>query len=77
MVKKMSNNISLLEFECQAPLRFFERCAACARFGDDCLALALGKDILARKKKISLWRWGRRRWDPYQYLQLHGACLLL
>ena len=53
MVKKMSNNISVLEFECQAPLRFFERCSACARFGDDCPDLTLGKEILARKKKIA------------------------
>ena len=53
MVKNMSNNISVLEFECQAPLRFFERCSACARFGDDCPDLTLGKEILARKKQIT------------------------
>lgn len=53
MVGKVSNNISVLEFECQAPLRFFEHCAACARFGDDCPDLAIGKEILRGKKKIS------------------------
>ncbi|MDP2992114.1 MAG: hypothetical protein Q8N82_01985, partial [Deltaproteobacteria bacterium] len=53
MVRKVSNNISVMEFECQAPLRFFEHCAACARFGDDCPDLAMGKEILRGKKKIS------------------------
>jgi hypothetical protein len=46
------SSISVLEFQCQAPLRFFERCAACVRFGDDCPDLALGKEILRGKKKI-------------------------
>lgn len=44
--------IHALEFSCQAPLKFYEHCAACPRFGDDCLDLQLGKDILRGKKKV-------------------------
>jgi hypothetical protein len=44
--------IHALEFSCQAPLKFYERCSACARFGDDCDDLQLGKDILRGRKKI-------------------------
>ena len=53
MARKISKNISVFEFECQAPLRFFERCAKCPRFEDDCSDLAMGIEILSRKKKIS------------------------
>ena len=44
--------IHALEFSCQAPLKFYQSCANCARFGDDCLDLQLGKDILRGKKKL-------------------------
>ncbi len=44
--------IHALEFSCQAPLKFYQRCANCARFGDDCIDLQLGKDILRGKKKL-------------------------
>jgi hypothetical protein len=45
--------IHALEFECEAPLRFFEQCSSCPRFDGDCQDLALGKAILAGKKKLS------------------------
>jgi hypothetical protein len=44
--------IHVLEFSCQAPLKFYERCSACPRFGDDCLDLQVGKEILRGKKKV-------------------------
>ena len=44
--------IHALEFSCQTPLKFYERCSNCARFGDDCIDLQLGKDILRGKKKL-------------------------
>ena len=53
MTRKVSKSISVLEFGCQAPLRFFEHCAKCPRFGDDCQDLRLGKEILRGKKKIA------------------------
>ena len=53
MASKISKSISVLEFGCQAPLRFFEHCAKCARFGDDCPDLARGKEVLRGKKKIA------------------------
>jgi hypothetical protein len=53
MARKSSKNISVLEFVCQAPLRFFEHCAKCARFGDDCPDLTMGKEVLRGQKKIA------------------------
>ena len=53
MARRISKQISVFEFVCQAPLRFFEHCAKCARFGDDCRDLAMGKAILRGKKKIA------------------------
>ena len=53
MARKSSKSISVLEFGCQAPLRFFEHCARCPRFGDDCPDLTVGKEILRGKKKIA------------------------
>ena len=53
MAKKITKNISILEFGCLAPLKFFEHCSNCARFGDNCPDLSLGKDILRGKKKIA------------------------
>ena len=53
MAKKIAKNISVLDFKCQAPLKFFEHCAKCARFGDSCRDLALGKELLRGKKKIA------------------------
>jgi hypothetical protein len=52
MARRIPRNISVLEFECQAPLRFFEHCAKCPRFGDDCPDLTLGKEVLSGKKRI-------------------------
>ena len=53
MVNRSSKTISVLEFGCLAPIRFFEHCAGCARFGDECPDLAIGKDVLRGKKKIA------------------------
>lgn len=44
--------VHAMEFGCQAPLRFYEHCSACPRFGDDCPDLQLGKEILRGKKKV-------------------------
>jgi hypothetical protein len=44
--------IHALEFECQTPQKFYENCASCPRFTDDCPDLALGIEILRGKKKI-------------------------
>jgi hypothetical protein len=44
--------VHALEFECQAPLRFYEHCASCPRFHEDCPDLALGREILRGKKKV-------------------------
>ena len=53
MARKSSKSINVLEFGCLAPLRFFEHCVSCARFGDDCPDLAMGKEILRGRKKIA------------------------
>ena len=53
MKSKHSGMIHALEFGCQAPLKFYEHCASCARFGDDCPDLALGKEVLRGKKRIA------------------------
>lgn len=47
-----AKKIHALEFGCQAPLRFYEHCSACPRFGDDCPDLQLGLEILRGKKKL-------------------------
>lgn len=47
-----SGIIHALEFDCQAPLKFYERCFSCPRFNDDCPDLALGVEILRKKKKL-------------------------
>lgn len=44
--------VHALEFECQAPLKFYEHCASCARFGNECPDLALGLEILRGKKTV-------------------------
>ena len=44
--------IHVFEFECQAPLNFYEHCKKCPRFEDNCPDLSLGVEILRRKKKI-------------------------
>jgi len=53
MARSISKRISVFEFGCEAPLRFFEHCTNCPRFGDDCPDLAMGKEILRGKKKIA------------------------
>jgi hypothetical protein len=45
-------DVHVLEFGCQAPLKFYEHCQACARFGEDCSDLNLGMEILRGKKKL-------------------------
>lgn len=40
------------EFGCQAPLRFYERCTACPRYGEHCADLLLGKELLQGRKKL-------------------------
>jgi hypothetical protein len=45
-------DVHVLEFGCQAPLKFFEHCSVCPRFGDDCPDLQLGLEILRGKKKL-------------------------
>jgi len=52
MKSKHSGTIHALEFGCQAPLKFYEHCASCARLGDDCPDLALGREVLRGKKRI-------------------------
>jgi hypothetical protein len=41
-----------LAFDCQAPLKFYEHCAKCARFSDDCPYLKMGLELLHKKKKL-------------------------
>ncbi len=53
MTSYRTDKIHALEFGCQAPLRFYEHCSACPRFGDGCPDLGLGKEILRGKKKIA------------------------
>jgi hypothetical protein len=52
MAKQKSKTISVLEFRCLSPLKFFEHCAACARFGDDCQDLAIIKEVLRGNKEV-------------------------
>ncbi len=52
MTSKHSGMIHALEFGCQAPLKFYEHCASCAKLGDDCPDLALGREVLSGKKRI-------------------------
>jgi len=53
MKTRISKPISVFEFRHRTPLRFFERCSKCARFGDNCPDLMLGKEILRGRKKIA------------------------
>ena len=46
------NMIHALEFECQTPLLFYEKCASCPRVNADCPDLLLGIEVLRGKKKI-------------------------
>ena len=46
------STIHALEFGCQAPLRFYEHCASCPRFGESCDDLLLGKEVLRGKKRL-------------------------
>lgn len=52
MSSSKHNMIHALEFECQTPLMFYERCASCAQFHKDCPDLSLGIEVLRGKKKI-------------------------
>ncbi len=51
-----AKSVHALEFVCQSPLKFYERCSACPRFGSDCPDLELGKEILRGRKKLSYAR---------------------
>lgn len=53
MARKLAKDISVFEFGCEAPLRFFEHCSACPRFGEACPDLILGKKILRGKKRLA------------------------
>jgi hypothetical protein len=53
MAKQKSKAVSVLEFRCLAPLRFYEHCAACARFGEDCPDLSLIKELLRGNKDVA------------------------
>lgn len=44
--------IHVLEFGCQAPLKFYMHCTACPQFEESCTDLMLGKEILGGKKKL-------------------------
>ncbi len=46
------NMIHALEFECQTPFLFYEKCASCPRFIENCPDLLLGIELLRGKKKI-------------------------
>jgi hypothetical protein len=48
-----AKSIHALEFVCQSPLKFYERCAACPRFSAHCPDLELGKEILRGRKKLA------------------------
>ena len=52
MKNTRSGIIHALEFDCQAPLKFYEHCFSCPRFRDNCPDLALGVEILRKKKKL-------------------------
>ena len=52
MMRKMSKQINVFAFGCEAPLRFFEHCASCVRFGQNCPDLSLGKEVLRGKRAI-------------------------
>jgi hypothetical protein len=52
METRTKGKIHALEFGCQAPLKFYEHCAACSRFDSDCGDLDLGRNVLSGKKKI-------------------------
>ncbi len=45
-------DVHALEFDCQAPLKFYEHCSTCPRFGEDCPDLRLGLAILRGKQKL-------------------------
>ncbi len=50
--------IHALEFGCQAPLRFYEHCSSCPRFGEDCPDLKLGLEILKGRQELVYAREG-------------------
>jgi hypothetical protein len=52
MKNRKRGMIHALEFNCQAPLKFYEQCVSCPKYGDDCPELALGIELLRGKKKL-------------------------
>jgi hypothetical protein len=53
MTREKSGIIHALEFDCQSPLKFYEHCVSCAKFGEDCPELVLGIELLKGKKKLA------------------------
>ena len=49
-----SRSIFPLEFDCQAPLKFYENCKKCARFSDDChyLKMEMELELFLREKEL-------------------------
>ena len=45
-------SIHAAEFDCQAPLRLYEHCKQCVRFGDDCRDLKMGLELLLKEKNL-------------------------
>jgi hypothetical protein len=45
-------SIHALEFDCEAPLRFYEHCKKCDRFYDGCPYLKMGLELLQREKNL-------------------------
>lgn len=52
MKNEFRKMVHALEFNCQAPLKFYEHCSSCPIPSDSCPDLILGKDILRGKKKL-------------------------
>ena len=48
-----TGTIHAIEFGCEVPKRFFEHCSACPQSENGCRDLALGKEILKGKKKLT------------------------
>ena len=44
--------IHAMEFDCQAPLRLYEHCKQCDRFGAECRDLKMGLELLLREKSL-------------------------
>ena len=45
-------SIHASEFDCQAPLKLYEHCKKCDRFGAECRDLKMGLELLLREKSL-------------------------